>query len=54
MLLAIDIGNTTIGFGVFDGERMCATWDVATDIKKTADEYAVLILNLLPRRSLPF
>jgi len=52
MLLAIDIGNTTIGFGVFDGERMCATWDVATDIKKTADEYAVLILNLLPREGL--
>ncbi|TET39702.1 MAG: type III pantothenate kinase [Dehalococcoidia bacterium] len=52
MLLAIDIGNTSIGFGVFDGERMCATWDVAADIKKTADEYAVLFLNLLPREGL--
>ena len=52
MLLTIDIGNSIIGLGVFDGERMCATWDVATDIKKTADEYAVLILNLLPREGL--
>ncbi|MFQ5987492.1 MAG: type III pantothenate kinase [Dehalococcoidia bacterium] len=52
MLLAIDIGNTSIGFGVFDGERMCATWNVATDINKTADEYAVLLLNLLPREGL--
>lgn len=52
MLLAIDIGNTSIGLGVFDGERMCATWNVATDINKTADEYAVLLLNLLPSEGL--
>ena len=52
MLLAIDIGNTNIAFGVFEGERLRATWNVATDLNKTADEYAVLILNLLPRQGL--
>lgn len=52
MLLAIDIGNTNIAFGVFDGETLRATWSVATDINKTADEYAVLLLNLLPREGL--
>jgi len=52
MLLAIDIGNTNIAFGVFDGETLRATWNVATDINKTADEYAVLLLNLLPREGL--
>ena len=52
MLLAIDIGNTNIAFGVFDGETLRATWNVATDINKTADEYAVLLLNLLPREDL--
>ncbi len=52
MLLAIDIGNTNIAFGVFDGETLRATWSVATDINKTADEYAVLLLNLLPREDL--
>ncbi len=48
MLLAIDIGNTNIALGIFEGETLRATWNVATDIDKTADEYAVLLLNLLP------
>ena len=52
MLLAIDIGNTNIAIGVFEGETLRATWDAATDINKTADEYAVLLLNLLPREGL--
>jgi type III pantothenate kinase len=52
MLLAIDVGNTNIAFGVFEGESLRATWNVATDLNKTADEYAVLILNLLPREGL--
>lgn len=52
MLLAIDIGNTSIAFGIFDGEKLRATWDIATDIHKTADEYAVLLLNLLPHEGL--
>jgi len=52
MLLAIDIGNTGIAFGVFDGEILRATWNIATDLNKTADEYAVLLLNLLPREGL--
>ena len=52
MLLAIDIGNTNIAFGIFDQEKLRATWNVATDINKTADEYAVLLLNLLPRQDI--
>jgi len=52
MLLAIDVGNTNIAFGVFEGETLRATWNVATDLNKTADEYAVLLLNLLPREGL--
>ena len=52
MLLAIDVGNTNIAFGVFEGESLRATWNVATDLNKTADEYAELILNLLPREGL--
>jgi len=52
MLLAIDVGNTGIAFGVFEGEALRATWNVATDLNKTADEYAVLFLNLLPRQGL--
>jgi len=52
MLLAIDIGNTNIVMGVFEGERLRATWRLATDVHKLADEYAVILLNLLPRDGL--
>ena len=54
MLLAIDIGNTNITMGVFDGERLVATWAVSTDTKKTADEYAVLLTSLLSGSGLAF
>lgn len=47
MLLALDIGNTNVTMGVFDGDRLRATWRFASDVEKLADEYAVLILSLL-------
>ncbi len=47
MLLAIDIGNTNTTFGVFDGERLRATWRMATGVNRMADEYAALLINLL-------
>ncbi len=47
MLLAVDIGNTNVTFGVFEGEELRATWRIATDVSKMADEYAALLLNLL-------
>jgi len=47
MLLALDVGNTTITIGLFDGERLRATWRVATEHQRLADEYAVLLLGLL-------
>ena len=47
MLLAIDIGNTNITFGVFEGEELRATWRMAAGVNQMADEYAALLLNLL-------
>lgn len=47
MLLAVDIGNTNIALGVFEGEELRATWHMATDIHRRTDEYAALLLNLL-------
>lgn len=47
MLLAIDVGNTTITIGLFQGEELRATWRIATDHQRLADEYAVIILGLL-------
>jgi len=53
MLLAIDIGNTNIVLGVFDGDNLKATWRLATVIHSQADEYGILLLSLLERQNLP-
>ncbi len=47
MLLALDIGNTAITIGVFEGETLRARWSIATDVENLVDEYAILLLNLL-------
>ncbi len=47
MLLVVDIGNTNIKFGIYQNDRLIAHWRVATDRLKLADEYAVLVHNLL-------
>ena len=51
MLLAIDIGNTNIVVGVFEGEHLQATWRIATHLSQTTDEYGALLLSLLQHRS---
>jgi len=50
MLLAIDIGNTNITIGVFEAEKLRASWSIATDVHRMADEYAALLLDLLHHR----
>jgi type III pantothenate kinase len=47
MLLALDVGNTNITIGIFEGEDLRAHWRVATDQDRLADEYGILLLNLL-------
>ena len=47
MLLTIDVGNTTITIGLFEGERLRATWRIATDHERLTDEYALILLGLL-------
>ncbi len=46
MLVAIDIGNTNIVIGVFDGERLVTDFRVSTRHSATADEYALLLDGL--------
>ncbi len=50
MLLAIDCGNTNTVFSIWDGERFHATWRIATDWKRTADEYYVWLSSLMLMR----
>ena len=52
MLLAVDIGNTTINFGIFEDGKLKATWRLATGVHRMADEYAILIINLFDRQSI--
>lgn len=47
MLLAIDCGNTNTVFSIWSGERFIATWRIATDHKRTADEYFVWLSSLM-------
>ena len=47
MLLAIDAGNTNVVFALFDGREIKARWRIATDARRTADEYAVWLSQLL-------
>ncbi|MGQ9672127.1 MAG: type III pantothenate kinase [Candidatus Aminicenantales bacterium] len=52
MLLAIDIGNTTVAVGVFRGVELIRDWKIRTDREKTADEYGIILLELFRSASL--
>ena len=47
MLLAIDAGNTNLVFALCDGGEIKARWRIATDPRRTADQYAVWLHQLL-------
>jgi type III pantothenate kinase len=50
MLLAIDAGNTNVVFALFDGRTIKGRWRIATDARRTGDQYAVWLLQLLQIR----
>ena len=52
MLLTIDIGNTNIALGVFKEDTLKATWRLATDPSRMADEYGMTLLTLMPVRGI--
>lgn len=43
MILAIDIGNTKISFGVFDEDKLVEKWQISTACDRTSDELGVLL-----------
>ncbi|MCP9464770.1 MAG: type III pantothenate kinase [Nitrospira sp.] len=49
MLAAIDIGNTHIVWGIFEGSTLAAHWRLATNPRTTSDEYGILCTTLLER-----
>lgn len=52
VILTIDIGNSNITLGGFEGERLLFAVNLSTDTGKTADEYASAILGVLAVRGI--
>ncbi|KLN61487.1 pantothenate kinase [Kiloniella spongiae] len=52
MLLVIDSGNTNVVFAVYDGHDQKGHWRATSDSKKTADEYAVWLTQLMALKGL--
>jgi len=47
MLLAVDVGNTNVVFALIEGGEIRARWRIASDARRTGDEYAVWLLQLM-------
>src|ERR671934_393147 len=54
MLLAINVGNTQTGLGVFRGDELVWRWRMATRAERTADELALLFGGFLEQQGLSF
>ncbi len=47
VILAVDVGNTNIVVGVYKDDQLVVDWRLATEHDKMADEYGMLLINLL-------
>lgn len=54
MLLVMDVGNTNIVFGVYEGEQLKHYWRLHTNRNATEDEYAIMISHLLSQVNVSF
>jgi type III pantothenate kinase len=52
MILAVDIGNTNIKFGVFDGDKLLHSFRMSAALNKTSDEYGFNLKSMLDQRGL--
>ena len=52
MLLVVDVGNTNIVFGAFDGDSLVGRWRLGTSVERTSDEYAMMMRNLFRQEGL--
>ena len=50
MIICIDIGNTNIKYAIYDQDNLKMSFRVATDFKKTSDEYGALLTGMLETR----
>jgi len=50
MFLALDLGNTHVKLGLFRGPKLVRAWKFAAEVRRTADELALLVAGLLGAR----
>jgi type III pantothenate kinase len=53
VIIVFDVGNTETTIGVFDGDDLRAHWRITTGIARTADEYGVLLAELVRSANVP-
>lgn len=54
MIICIDIGNTNIKYAIYDKDELKISFRVATDLKKTSDEYGEQLTGMLSARGIDF
>lgn len=54
MILVLDVGNTNIVLGIYKNKELIANWRLATDNKRTADEYGIQVIELFSHNNLSF
>ena len=52
MFLVVDVGNTNITFGVYEGKQLVTTFRLMAKTQRTSDEYGVLITELLTKNKI--
>ena len=53
MIIVFDVGNTETTIGVFDGDDLRAHWRIMTGVARTADEYGILLTELVRSAKVP-
>jgi len=53
MLFTVDVGNTSINMGLFEGDELVHSWRLMSGIERSADEYGSLIFSLMQRHGIP-
>lgn len=54
MIICIDIGNTNIKYGIYEGEKLVISFRVSTDNKRTSDEYGEQLMSMLNYKRVPY
>ena len=54
MLLVIDVGNTNMKLGVYDGDVLKKSWRLSTEAKRTADELGMILYDLFKNVGVEF